>query len=255
MKDQLEPDTLQTIIPADTVKAIQPVVQDITTFLDTTTKTTTQPYEALPKEPKAEQQSTDWLTIIVTLAIGAFLSQLFTYFTNQFSEKKKKEKRLNGVLFMMLLHVKQMIEQAKYLIEILSAYEGNLKKKKQLIEKTIASPPLNSNLFRGLDKSELFDAFGDTLLDLEQFYIHVDELKNNNPTTLQRSYMGTIEKYQSDDENHNNNIAAISLKKTLMASELYRDSAAKLIEKGEEIIKKHSPPEKQKAIEKEVDKS
>ncbi len=188
-----------------------------------------------------DSQSSEWFTVILTLAIGAFLSQIFTYFSNLISEKKKKEKRLNGLLFMMLLHVKQTIDQAKYLINILSSYEEDLKTRKQLIDKTIAHPPLNANLYRGLEKSELFDAFGISLLDLEQFYMHVDDLKNMNPTKFQNSYLGTIEKYQSNDEDRNKIIADISLKKTLLASKLAKESASFLIKKGEEIIKKHSP--------------
>jgi len=234
MKNQLKPDTIRAIISVDSAKVIQIGSKD----------TTTATIQPLPKEPKTEPQYADWLTIVFTLAIGAFLSQLFTFFKDKFSEEKKKKKRLIGLLFMMLLHVKQMIEQSKYLIEILTVYEDDLKKRKQLIEKTIASPPINSDLYRGLEKSELFDSFGDTLIDLEQFYMHVDELKNKNPTSLQRSFMGTIEKYKSGDQKHDDIIADLSLKKTLQASNLARDSAAILIKKGEEIIKKHSPPEK-----------
>jgi hypothetical protein len=219
-------------------KEIKLVFTDKKNVNDTLTNTIIQPSVL---EIKSEHPTNDWFTIILTLAIGAFLSQIFTYFSNKFSDKKKKEKRLNDLLFMMLLHVKQTIDQTKYLIDILSSYEEELSKKKQLIEKTIASPPLNSNIFKDLDKTELFDAFGLSLLDLEQFYMHVDELKNKNPTQFQRSFMGTIEKYKSEDEHRNNIVAEISLKKTLLASKLARDNASYLLKKGEEIIKKHSP--------------
>ena len=191
-----------------------------------------------------EEKPTDWGTIVVTLIIGAAISQLITYTKDKFSDKSKRKKKMQNMVFMMLLHVKLTIEQARYLISLLSEYEADLEKRGPKIEKTKASPPLSSDLYRGLDKTDLFEAFGTTLLDLESFYEAVDIHKDRNPTSLHRSFLGSIEKYKKEYENKQLNLAIVACQKTISASEIYRHSLEILIADGKKIIEKHSPKSK-----------
>lgn len=188
-----------------------------------------------------EEKPTDWGTVVVTLIIGAAISQLITFTKDKLSDKSKRKKKMQNMVFMMLLHVKLTIEQAQYLISILSEFEADLKNRGPKIEKTKASPPLSSDLYRGLDKTDLFEAFGTTLLDLERFYEAVDIHKDRNPTSLHRSFLGSIEKYKKEYENKQLNLAIVACQKTISASEIYRHSLERLIEEGKKIIEKHSP--------------